>query len=123
MDITREAFERLVAQALDDLPAEFAEKIANVEVVVEDQPTPQDLEKQGLPPGALVLGTYRGVPLTGKSVFRGFEMPPRIVIFQRNLERIANTPQSIIAEVRKTVLHEIAHHLGISDSRLRELGY
>ncbi len=123
MRITRQAFEGLVAQALDDLPDEFAEKIANVEVVIEDRPTPEDLQKRKLPPGALVLGTYRGIPLTEKSVFRSFEMPPRIVIFQHSLEQFADTPQRIIAEVRRTVLHEIAHHFGISDKRLRELGY
>lgn len=123
MRITRQAFEELVKQALDDLPNEFAEKLANVEIVVEDQPTPGDLEQRNLPRGALVLGIYRGIPLTKKSVFHSFEMPPRIVIFQRNLEQIADTPQRIIAEVRRTVLHEIAHHFGISDKRLRELGY
>lgn len=123
MRIGRQVFEDLVRQALDELPEEFSEKIANVEIVIEDRPIPEELRRQGLPPNALLLGIYQGIPLTEKSVFRSFEMPPRIVIFQHNLERVANTPQRIVEEVRRTVLHEIAHHFGISDKRLRELGY
>jgi predicted Zn-dependent protease with MMP-like domain len=123
MRIPREAFEELVAQALDNVPEEFAERLNNVEVVVEDWAAEEDLAKTKAPRGALILGIYRGLPLTRQSVFHSFEMPARIVIFQGAIERVCRTPAEIVEQVKKTVLHEIAHHFGISDRRLRELGY
>ena len=123
MRIPRHEFERLVEEAVEGLPEDFLEKLENVQIVVEDSPTPDDLDHRRLPPGHLLLGLYRGVPLTKRSVFAVPALPDRITIFQRSVERIARTPQAIVAEVRRTVLHEIAHHFGISDQRLRELGY
>jgi predicted Zn-dependent protease with MMP-like domain len=123
MRIPRETFEQLVAQALDKVPEEFAERLNNVEVVVEDWAAEEDLAKTRAPRGALILGIYRGLPLTRQSVFHSFEMPARIVIFQEAIERVCRTPAEIVEQVKKTVLHEIAHHFGISDRRLRELGY
>ncbi len=120
----REAFERLVAQVLDELPSDFAEKLSNVEVVVERGPTRRELEELGAPPGAVVLGRYRGLPLTQRqSGPYSFQMPDEIVIFQRPIEQQARSRRQAVEQVRKTLLHEIAHHFGISDARLRELGY
>jgi len=113
----------LVTEALDELPAEFAEKLENVEVLVEDDPSPDELGGRQLAPGHLLLGLYHGVPLTHRSVFATSLFPERITIFQRPVEAISRTPREIIENVRRTVLHEIAHHFGISDARLRELGY
>ncbi len=113
----------LVSEALDELPAEFAHRLENVEVLVEDEPSPQHLGSRTLEPGHLLLGLYHGVPLTHRSVFSSGMMPERITIFQRPVEAISHTPHEIIENVRRTVLHEIAHHFGISDARLRELGY
>jgi predicted Zn-dependent protease with MMP-like domain len=121
--ITREAFEKLVAEALEGLPVEFAEKLENVEVVVADAPAPADLGERQLPEGALLLGLYHGVPLTRRSVWGGSLFPDRITIYQRAVEQVSRTPHEMIENVRRTVLHEIAHHFGISDARLRELGY
>jgi predicted Zn-dependent protease with MMP-like domain len=121
--VPRHEFERLVSTAIEGLPEDFLEKPENVQIVVEDSPTPEDLDHRRLPPGHLLLGLYRGVPLTDRSVFAPFAYPDQITIFQRSVERIAHTPQEVVEEVRRTVLHEIAHHFGISDARLRELGY
>jgi len=121
--IPREQFEHLVAEAIDGLPAEFAEKLDNVEFIVEDSPRPEDYGERGVRPGGLLLGLYHGVPLTERSAFATAPMPDEITIFQRPIERICRTPEEIIREVRHTVLHEIAHHFGISDQRLTELGY
>ncbi len=123
MRITREAFEKLVTEALGELPAEFAAKLENVEVIIEDEPSHDALEGHELAPGHLLLGLYHGVPLTQRSVFAIGLFPERITLFQRPLETISHTPHDIIENVRHTVLHEIAHHFGISDARLRELGY
>ena len=123
MRLPRREFERLVSTAIEGLPEDFLGKLENVQIVVEDSPTPEDLDHRRLPPGHLLLGLYRGVPLTNRSVFSPFAYPDQITIFQRSVERIARTPQAVVEEVRRTVLHEIAHHFGISDERLRELGY
>jgi predicted Zn-dependent protease with MMP-like domain len=121
--LPREEFERLVAEAIDGLPAEFAGKLDNVEFIVEEHPNPEDYGKLGVRPGRLLLGLYRGVPLTKRSVFGSQLMPDRIIIFQAPIEQLCRTRQQAVEQVRHTVLHEIAHHLGISDKRLRELGY
>jgi predicted Zn-dependent protease with MMP-like domain len=122
MRVPREEFERLVARALADLPEEFGQHMGNVEVVVEDWPGPEHYGERGLPRGALLLGLYHGVPLTKRSAWSVHPMPDRITIFQGPIEQITQTPDEIVAQVRRTVLHEIAHHFGISDQRLRELG-
>jgi len=119
----RAEFDRLVAEAVDGLPPEFAEKLDNVEFIVEDYPRPEDYVGHRIEPGRLILGLYHGVPLIRRSVFATNLMPDRITIFQRNIERVCDTREQIIYQVQHTVLHEIAHHLGITDERLRELGY
>lgn len=121
MRLPREDFEHLVAEAIAGLPPEFAGKLDNVEFIIEEAPGPQDYAAVGR--GGVLLAIYRGVPLTQRSVFATGTLPDQIVIFQRPIERMCRTSAQIIREVRRTVLHEIAHHFGISDERLRELGY
>jgi predicted Zn-dependent protease with MMP-like domain len=120
----RKDFESLVAEVIDELPPDFAEKLQNVAVVVERGPTRGEREEMGVAPGEVLFGSYRGLPLTEReSSPWSFQLPDEIVIFQRPIEQHARTRRDIREEVRKTVLHEIAHHFGISDARLRELGY
>ena len=111
----RARFARLVARALDDLPAEFAERMRNVQIVVEDEPSEEQQPKNGE-----LLGLYEGVPLTGRGAFEPY-LPDRISIFRGPIERMSASPRRQAEIVRDTVVHEIAHHFGISDARLREL--
>lgn len=111
-----------MAEALADIPQDFLDKLENIEIVVEDYPGPGDYDVH-IPRGALLLGVYRGVPRTLRGSQWSPLYPDRIAIFQRNLERVCNTRDQLVAQVRKTVVHEIAHYFGISDERLRELGY
>ncbi len=120
MHLTRQEFEELVVTALATVPEEFREKLENIEVIVEEAPGPE--ETAGLAPGGLLLGLYHGVPLTERGTWANPLFPDRIVIFQRNLERVCRTREELMLQVRKTVLHEIAHYFGISDKRLREIG-
>ena len=115
-------FERLVADALDGLPPDIARAMENVDVLVEDEPAPELLAE--LPPGETLFGLYHGVPLTqrGPSSYYG-AMPDRISIYKGPLTRAFRHPDDIRDEVRITVVHEIAHHFGISDERLDELGW
>jgi predicted Zn-dependent protease with MMP-like domain len=115
-------FERLVADALDSLPPDIADAMENVDVLVEDEPAPELLA--GLERGHTLFGLYHGVPLTqrGPSSYFG-AMPDRISIYKGPLTRAFRDPNDIRDEVRITVIHEIAHHFGISDARLDELGW
>ena len=118
----RAVFRRLVSEALEDLPGEFLERMNNVEVVVEGLPTPdQEAISDELEEG-LLLGLYEGTPLPERGVSFG-ELPDRIILFQDNIEAVCESEEEIREEVRKTVLHEIAHHFGIDDARLHELDY
>lgn len=116
-DLKRARFSRLVARALDELPPFFAERMRNVEIVVEDEPS----EEQRPADGSELLGLYEGVPLTGRGMYEPY-VPDRITIFRGPIARMSTSPQKQADIVRDTVVHEIAHHFGISDERLRELG-
>lgn len=114
-DLKRARFARLVRRALDELPAEFAERMRNVQIVVEDEPSDEQRPKHGE-----LLGLYEGVPLTGRGAQEPY-LPDRISIFRGPIERITSSPRGQAKVVRDTVVHEIAHHFGISDERLKEL--
>lgn len=115
------ALEALVARVVDELPAEFRERLDNLAFVVEDEPSVEDRRRLGDQAGML-LGLYRGVPLTARHGNYGMAPPDKIVLFQRSLELLARDEQHFVRLVRHTVHHEIAHYFGISDERLRELG-
>ncbi|HKY50678.1 MAG TPA: metallopeptidase family protein [Candidatus Limnocylindria bacterium] len=114
--LRRARFARLVARALDGLPAEFRDRMRNIEVVVEDEPSPEQRRD-----GPDLLGLYEGVPLTDRGAQEPY-LPDRISIFRGPIERMTASPRRQAEIVRDTVVHEIAHHFGISDARLRELG-
>ena len=116
-----EEFERLVAEALEGLPEEFQEKMDNVDVVVAAHPTRDQRERAGIGPCQTLFGLYEGVPLTKRD--RGYHLvlPDKITIFQRPVEAVCRTKDEIRDLVRKTVMHEIAHHFGIGDERLKGL--
>lgn len=115
----RERFEELVTQAIDSLPEEFLEVLDNIDIVVEDEPTPEQLGR--LHHGQL-LGLYEGVPLTERGAGYGLVLPDKISIFQRPIESTCHSDAEIANEIRSTVKHEIAHHFGISDEWLEEMG-
>lgn len=106
-------FDELVQDAMDELPENLAHAIENVVVVVEDS-------ARGRP----LFGLYEGVPLTrrGPLSYSG-AMPDRITLFQDTISAHANSEEELVAQIRKTVIHEFAHHFGISDPRLEELGW
>ena len=114
MDMPAADFEILVAEALDTIPPELAELIDNCVVLVEDEPG-EDVRPD-------TLGLYTGTPLTERGgSYTG--LPDTVQIFRRPILAICDTPEDVVEEVRITVVHEIAHHFGIDDDRLDELGY
>ena len=120
----RAAFRRLVSESLAGLPPEFQEKMNNIEIVVESRPTrEQDASTGDDPEEGLLMGLYEGIPLTERTTAYGGVLPDRITLFQDNIEAVCETEEEMREEIRKTVLHEIAHHFGIDDDRLHELDY
>jgi predicted Zn-dependent protease with MMP-like domain len=112
--MTPEEFEDLVADALDEIPDELARLMDNVVIVVEDD----------VPPGReRLLGLYEGIPLTERGTTYAGVMPDRITVYRRPTLEICDTVEDVVDEVHITVVHEIAHHFGIDDDRLHELGY
>ena len=119
---TSEEFEQLVAQALDDLPDDIQKYLQNIEVVVAEWPTTAELRSVGMKPGQLLLGLYQGVPLTKRGNRYGMVLPDKVTIFQGTIEQVCRTREEVVRRVQRTVKHELAHHFGISDDRLRDLG-
>lgn len=116
-------FEETVSRALDELPPDFAEKLENVQVVVKGAPSPEELAAQGITEGTL-LGLYQGIPLSRRGLGYSLVMPDKITIYREPiLSLCGRTGESPLEATRRVVLHEIAHHFGIPDYRLRELGY
>ena len=112
VDVPRERFEELVADALDGIPEELGRYMDNVAVFVED-----------VPPDPRLLGLYQGVPLTARGISYSGTMPDRISIYRRTICAVSNSEEEVVNQVRRTVIHEVAHHFGIGDRRLRELGW
>jgi predicted Zn-dependent protease with MMP-like domain len=122
--VTREEFEDLVREALDELPQEFAERLDNIEVVIEDEPEPELLRSMGMDPRRDTLfGLYQGVPLHRRGDSYGGVLPDKITIFYRPLLSACRTPDRIRRQVRRTVIHEIGHFFGLNDRAIRDLGY
>ena len=119
----RGEFERLVGEALDGIPAEFARYLENVVVVIEDEPPPALLHGLGLDPRRDTLfGLYQGTPLPARP--HDFAaLPDRITIFAGPLLRHCATPDALRRQVRSTVVHEIAHFFGFDDRHIRRLGF
>jgi predicted Zn-dependent protease with MMP-like domain len=120
--MNRTAFERLVHEALDSLPPPLADKLDNVAVVVEPWPTRDQRRKMRLRPGHTLLGLYEGIPRTARNQAYNLVPPDKISIFQQPILAICRTEEEIRQTVRRVVLHELAHHFGLSDEHLREIG-
>ena len=118
----QEAFEAIVADALEGLPDEIHAWLDNVVIVVAEQPTQQHLAQARVRRSDLLLGLYVGVPKIHRGVTFGESLPDKIVIFQRPIEQLCRTPDEIRAQVRRTVLHEIGHHFGMEEGQLRDAG-
>ena len=112
IDIEPGRFEEMVATALDSLPAELGRLMSNVAVTVEHDPGPPGL-----------LGLYEGIPLTSRTTQYAGVLPDRITIYRQAICAMCRTEDEVAGEVRRTVIHEVAHHFGIDDDRLDELGW
>jgi predicted Zn-dependent protease with MMP-like domain len=123
----RRLFERLVVRAVDQLPPDVHAMLDNVQIVVEDEPTPEQIGQRGERDGAgdagELLGLYEGTPLIERSVGDGFRLPDKITLFRLPLERATRNQSELAWQVQVTVVHEIAHHFGMDEDRIAELGW
>ncbi len=120
----RERFAELVAEALAELPKEFAARLDNVEVVIEDEPTAELLREMELDPRRHTLfGLYQGVPLNQRGIGYGMTLPDKITIFYRPIVREYRAPGAIRRAVTRTVIHEVGHFFGLDDDEIRSSGY
>jgi len=120
--VENKKFEELVAAAIESLPEEFRERLENIDIVVADEPTRDQLRKSDVAKGDTLLGLYEGIPLTDRSAGYSFAMPDKITIFQKTIEAACHNDSQVKTEIQHVVRHEIAHHFGIDDDRLEELG-
>ena len=108
------------AQGIDAIPAKFRKKLDNVAIIVEDEPSRQQMEDNGLGSNETLLGLYEGIPQTKRGEGYGMVLPDKITIFQKQIEDAAHTLEEIPDIVQDTVWHEIAHHFGFNEHEVRE---
>ncbi len=123
MKLSTDEFVEIVRQALEEIPAPFADYLKDMYVDVEAVPDPEACKEGGVDDPRDLLGLYLGTPLTERGVEHPAQLPDRIVLYQRNIERHCRNRGEIIHEIRKTVLHEVGHLFGLDEDDLAELGY
>ncbi len=119
--MNRAAFEELVANALASIPRKFRKALANLAIVVEDEPTAQLLEEMEIEPPDTLLGLYQGTPLTERGWDHGNTLPDRILLFQGPLERESEDEDDLIVAIGETLIHEIGHYFGLSEEEIEEI--
>jgi predicted Zn-dependent protease with MMP-like domain len=118
--MTREHFVKVVEEALDSLPQEFRSHIRNVAVLVEDVPPNQPSSQAGQQ-RSLLLGLFRGVPTTKKSIFDLPMGPDHIVLYQKNIEAVCSSEAEVREQIRRTVIHELGHYFGLNENQLKDV--
>lgn len=119
----REKFEKLVVKATEEIPKNFSNRLENVDIVIEDEPDMNVVKDMGLGSRGRLLGLYQGVPLKARTHYYGMVLPDKITLYKANIERVCTqSGREVYQEVKHVLQHEIAHHFGISDKRLKDLG-
>jgi predicted Zn-dependent protease with MMP-like domain len=119
--VTRQEFNRLVEEALDDIPPRFRQAMKNIAIVVEDEPSPDLLADLEIEPPDSLYGLYQGTPLTERSWGYGNALPDRISLFQRTIEEDSEDAEDVIVCIAETLIHEIGHYFGLSEEQIEEI--
>jgi predicted Zn-dependent protease with MMP-like domain len=123
MKISRQRFDQIVRQAIDRIPEEFRTHLDNMIITVQARPSPELLEELGYDPDEDLLGVFTGIPITERSTLEPPLYPDAIYLFQEPLQEMCASIEELQREIEITVVHEVAHYLGIDEARLTELGY
>ena len=119
----QDKFQEIACKAFDALPEAFRQKLENIEIVIEDEPDMELARSMKLGSRGHLLGLYQGVPLKARTHYYGMVLPDKITLYKKNIERVCSMRGlDVYEEVKHVLQHEIAHHFGISDQRLRDLG-
>ncbi len=116
----RDEFEKIVEEGIHAVPEKFLRKLDNVAIVIDDEPTPAQKKKMGIHPGWTLFGLYEGVPQVSRGANYSAVPPDKITIFQKPIEGEAADEEDVKKMVRDTIWHEIAHHFGMDESRVRQ---
>jgi len=116
-------FDRLLLDAINELPQNIKTRLSNVSVVVEDSPDAYIMEKLKLKSNRVLLGVFQGIPLNKKSVWHSSTLPEKITLFQKNIESVCRSEDDIKQRIKKVIRHEVAHYVGFSEEEIRQLGY
>jgi predicted Zn-dependent protease with MMP-like domain len=123
MKLSEEEFDRIAKRSIRRIPKEIRQYLDNIIISVRQQPTKKMLRERGLPSDRLLLGLYHGVPLIERSAIMPPLFPDTILLFQKPIEEVCQTMKNLEEQIEITVVHEIAHFFGITEERLKELGY
>ena len=123
MHLSDEQFEDVVEEAMASIPEGFNRYLQDIAVDIEDMPDEATCRELRLRDPRGLLGLYRGTPLTQRHVEDAYRFPERIIIYQKNLERMCRSKREMVDQIQRTVLHEVGHHFGLSERQLRELGF
>ena len=120
--MTDEQFDKLITRAMDELPQHYIRGLDNVAITIADDPTSDQLKKQGVRHGQLLLGLYEGIPLTQRGAGYAFVLPDKITLFKHPILMVAGTDERrIFEQIKRTLWHEIAHHYGLGHDRIDAL--
>ena len=119
--MNRPVFEQLVADALASIPKRFRQALANLAIVVEDEPSSQLLHEMEIDPPGTLLGLYQGTPLTERRWDYGNTLPDRILLFQGPLERESEDEDDLVVAIGETLIHEVGHYFGLSEEEIEEI--
>lgn len=119
--MTRAAFKALVAEAIDSIPARFAEHVRNVAVVIEDVPSPELLAEMDIAPPDTLLGLYVGTPLPERRWDHGNDLPDRVLLFQQPIEDDAEDEDDVVGVIGETLIHELGHYFGLSEVEIMDI--
>jgi predicted Zn-dependent protease with MMP-like domain len=120
--IARERFRQLVDEALASIPAQFREALQNIAIVIEQEPSPAQLDEAGVEgPDDTLLGLYEGIPLTERGWAHGNVLPDKITLFQGPIEDASDTEDDVIVAVAETLIHEIGHYFGLSEEEIQQI--
>ncbi len=121
MTLSDQVFEQLINRAMDELPQEYIKNLNNVAITYDDNPTPEQLQKQGVRQGSLLLGLYEGIPQTGRGAGYAMVLPDKITLFKNPILAVVHDEQSLFEQIKRTLWHEIAHHYGLGHDVIHRL--
>lgn len=121
MELTDEAFDRLISRAMDELPQEYIKGLINVAILYADDPDEYQAQKSGLREGSILLGLYEGIPLTKRGSNYTFVLPDKITLFKHSILRVVRSPEELYEQIKRTLWHEIAHYYGLDHDRIHAL--